>query len=177
MSTSIHCVVEYDTTFAKTTLTQSFAEFYPGVSFSGIFGLLGARHHSEADMMVPKRGRPDKAGWMLDRMDSALVVRGMLEREVSQDGMAIPEDEADEWIRLRSVWIDDWHGKFRRISHPDMHSVNWLTASELESAVDAAQRLAPRALLGGYRAIVAAMRALEENETVVAVRFCYCFDN
>ncbi len=179
MSTSIHCVVEYDQSFGVgSSHTQSFGQFYPGVSFSNIFGLLGARHHHEADTMVPKRGRPDKAGWMLDRMDSALVVRGMAEREVSRDGTAITADEADEWIRLGSEWIDDdWHGKYRRISDPDMHSVNWITASELESVVETAQRLAPKALLGGYRAIVAAMRAMMENETIEQVRFCYCFDN
>jgi hypothetical protein len=191
MSTSIHASIEYTTKISPNAV-MSFAEVCPGVSgFSNIFGALGVRDGGKS--AVPKRGYPRTPdgkyiadlGWIADRQLTCLVVNDMLEDEQSSDGFAITLDKARDWIARGLAtalpeahsWADVGGGnpysKYWRITDPDIHSVNWITADELEKAIEAAGN----GYLHGYWAALAAMRVLEADENISMVRMVYGFDN
>jgi len=204
MSTSIHGSIEYRHTYSPIVFT--FADVNVGVSMSNIFGRLGAKHHNEARTAVPVRGWPKNGQGDLDcgsgfrTQAAALVVRGSEEagvdfdenghcREV--DGLVITEEAAEKWLASKHFsnpveWLDaDWRSNFRYISDPDIHSVNWITADELSVVIEKTSKELRTpdgregGFLGGYHAVVAAMRALEQSPSVEAssVRFIYGFDN
>jgi hypothetical protein len=189
MSRSIHASIEY-TTKLSPSIVMSFAEVCPGVSFSDIFATLGSEG---SEGVVPKRGYPrtadgkyiDDMGWIADRQLTCLVVNDLLEDEQSSDGLAITLDKARDWMARglavplpeKHSWADigggDPTSKYWRITDPDIHSVNWITADELETAIEAAGK----GHLHGYKAALAAMRTLEADESIGMVRFVYGFDN
>lgn len=188
MSTSIHASIEYST---KTSpeLVMSFAEVCPGVSFSDIFRALGV--NGEGKPAVPVRGWPMEdgfltdIGWIAARQLTVLVVNDALEDEQESDGRVVTLAKAREWmvkglstpLPERHAWSEvgggDPNSKYWRLTNPDIHSVNWISADELEKAIDAAGE----GRLSGYRAALAAMRALEADKNIVMVRFVYGFDN
>lgn len=188
MSTSIHASIEYELKISPGNV-MSFAEVAPGVSFSDIFGALGVRGGGRS--AVPKRGYPKDGeyiasmGWVAERDLTVLVDRLGHERERSQDGLCITEAEAEEYMTKYGCKplpeAHAWSGvgggnpasRWYRITQPDIHSVNWITADELEKAIEAAGN----GYLHGYRAALAAMRVLEADEHVTKVRFVYGFDN
>jgi hypothetical protein len=108
--------------------------------------------------------------------------------ETESDGTVVSFAYAQDYIdRKVSTVVPERHhtdangvvaegSDFYRITDPDIHSVNWITADELEKAVDATEKVGGY-FFAGYRAVIAAMRALEASGFVSMVRFVYGFDN
>jgi len=186
MSTSIHAVIEYQDKVSK-DIVWSLGEIHMGVSFSDIFALLGAQGHNYKRTVVPKRGWPmegDLYGLRshdADRILTLLVDPYVTERETESDGTVITETDSQYYQNLKggnaSIVLSDRYTGMRdyrwyRISDPDIHSVNWITADELEVAVNATS-----GHLYAYRAAIAAMRVLAADESIEWVRLIYGFDN
>lgn len=196
MSTSIHAAIEYREKDIH-NIVWDFAEVSLGVSFSTIFARLGAKGHTYKPTVVPTRGFPmadkvhiDELSTSVTRQMTMLVDRHATDRVRESDGVCITQAEAERFLALKhgssrilpGEYGSDSEGnliesfQFYRIQNPDVHSVNWITASELDNAVnmtekDGGGRLSP------YRAAVAAMRILEADEGIEMVRFVYGFDN
>jgi hypothetical protein len=171
-------------------MVMSFGSVHPGVSFSSIFVRLGGQKSKDKKAVVPLRGWPmagefiDDTGWIADRDLTLLVVRGSTEREVESDGTCITEAEAERFMNLKynpSILLpsemDSPTYKYYRIQNPDIHDVNWITTDELEHAVKVVETVDDGGFLVGYKAAIAAMRALEADPGVEMVRFLYGFDN
>lgn len=193
MSTSIHASIEYLLRHNDESpgVRMSYAEIVPGVSFSNIFEALGVG--DTRLRAVPKRGFPrtangeyvDDMGWIAERELTNLVVvnetYGEDGTEQESDGRCVAGWKAREWIAKGMTeilpeahnWPIDPTSPYGRIRDPDIHSVNWITADELEKAIAAAGN----GYLAGYKAAVAAMRILETEKHIRDVRFVYGFDN
>lgn len=175
MSTSIRGVVEYQDISVPTIQWDLGEVFFPS-TYSNIQGYLGMWADEGKKSLVPLRGYP-KDGYGstgVHRVFTALVVRGQvssIEHEV--DGATISEAEAERWLNLGAVWLDDeWHGEYRRISDVDMRGVNWITADEYEKVLDRVMKDNPKTQLGTHRAVLASMRSLE-SDGYKGVRFVY----
>ena len=186
MSTSIHASIEYR---IHGSTTMSFAEVSPGTSYSTIFERLGNERNPKA--VVPLRGWPmdgeyiDDMGWVAQKQLTCLVVRSQTEaRDNEGDGVCISPTEAQRYLSLPGGYSkvlperynDPETSEYWRISDPDIHDVNWITANELEVAL-AKVREDGGGYLAGYDATLAAMRALEADDRLSHVRLVYGFDN
>lgn len=211
MGADIHGSIEYsDWVDEKTgdfTLVMSFAKLSLPRDYI-MFGALGYRGRDlEKYLSVPLNGWPrsragniGRMGWTFQADATVLVVRdavagkdGYSERGYlrESDGQCITPGLAKEYLRYGSQWLDDdYHHslatdspEYRRMSDPDIHSVNWCTTKDLAKAISAARRFKAKEYGGGgswdheYRAVLASMRELEKDTNKKMVRFIYGFDN
>lgn len=177
MSTSIRGVVEYADILGD--IKWDLGEVYFPSSMTNIQEYLGM--HGSKKRLVPLRGRPEEghgrkgtsSGY--DALFTALVLRGKQAADVAfdehgtyqeADGLCITEETAERWLAIKSgnaVWLDEWHGDFRRISDPDMQDVNWIKSFEYRVVLERLLENHPGInTLGPHFATLAAMETLEQ---------------
>lgn len=160
MGCDIHCYIEY-----REKDSGRWRDFggriNPGRNYAVFERMAGVR--GDTAMFEP-RGLPENISHA-SQNDSRLYI--------TNDGAGDDEcskENADRWIKSGcSKLVDE-----KWVTNPDWHSHSWLTAQELESAVDAAQDKYGQSAQE-YRAIIAAMRCFEELGYVSRVVFW--FDN
>lgn len=154
----------------------------PGRDY-GLFGYIaGVRH--EVEPVVPLRGYPADAGYSAQH-DNHLLIND----EYGKDGDGwCTEEQARNWVKSGCskripAKRDEKNQPMGadKVTHPDWHSHTWLTADELERAINAIESDAQRMKWPNskvdveYHGVIGAMRAMEAKGR--EVRAVIWFDN
>lgn len=162
MGCDIHCYVEYKR--KDSTHWNSFGErINPGRNYT-LFGLLAGVRGDDSPLYAV-RGIPSDMGyyaasdyWLYISHDSK-----------DQEGNCSPE-QAEKYIQYGSHYSAD----STRVSHPDWHSHSWLSITEFATVLDRYHTIPLHPSAVEYRALLAAMRVLNEEYDV---RIVFWFDN
>lgn len=162
MGCDIHCYVDYKR--KDSTHWNSFGErINPGRNYT-LFGLL-AGVRGENSPYYPVRGIPSDIGycassdyWLYISHDSK-----------DQERNCSPE-QAEKYIQYGSHYNEDR----TLVSHPDWHSHSWLSITEFATVLDRYHTIPLHPSAIEYRALLAAMRVLNEEYDV---RIVFWFDN
>lgn len=146
-----------------------------------MFGVLAGVRVDDAKLFEPK-GMPDGALGYRTAEDYWCHVAPEAHPEWADGDDWITLDQATRWVEQgSSVGENDEHGRLRRVSGPDWHSHSWLTADELERALDHYRTVAPKYwpqdadVPAEWIATLAAMRAFEAAGQ--RTRIVFWFDN
>lgn len=174
MGADVHMYVEYN---SKERLPHANPAFNSWRSFGdrinpgrnyNLFGLLaGVRCEGE---IFAVRGLPENLGWSANG-DSTLYIT-----ESGDDDGCCTLGQAESYEKWGSTIHKDANGKPTKVDHPDWHSHSWLTVDELQQVFDAYFTKHGQNVGVEYRALLSAMRALE-NEGKNDVRVVFWFDN
>lgn len=142
----------------------------PGRNYQ-MFGALAGVRCKQPKGMVPPRGMPPDPAWC-SQEDNLLYV--------NEDGRSDPrrvgyctKEYAELWVRNG---ISEWVKDKQAVTHPDWHTHSWLTTKEYAAAVEYVESVYGKlALDTGYRAVLAAMKAFEDDG--ISARIVFWFDN
>jgi len=139
----------------------------PGRNYN-LFGLLaGVRGDGE---IFEVRGLPENLGWSASGDATLYITEGS-----DEDGCCTLA-KAESYVQWGSTIYKDANGKPVKVDHPDWHSHSWLTVDEFQQVLDAYVSHFDQPVGLEYRALLAAMRALED-EGKNDVRLVFWFDN
>ena len=142
----------------------------PGRNYA-MFGMLSQGVRSDfSNGMVPK-GLPEVLGF--NAHDDAFMY---ISDTPDEDGNTTTLEKAINW---GGKIINDINGKPRWTENPNWHSHSWLTTEEYEKALDNYAALSKDESWGyplEYRALLAAMKALEHGGETIA-RVVFWFDS
>lgn len=157
MGCDIHCYIENQQSGSDHWFGFG-GRINPGRNYSAFARLAGVRNYEEVKPVAEPRGRVVDGSWD-SKGDDALYIT-----ESSGEGNCTPEDAA-RWVASGDAQYTNDQKNF--VTHPDHHSHSWVTPDEWEQATKESGC--------EYRAMLAAMRSLE-NEGC-KVRVVFWFDN
>jgi hypothetical protein len=163
MGCDIHCYVEYKDRSGSTHWNSFGERINPGRDYQLFALLAGVR--GEGEPLYPVRGVPAGLGYYAS-IDYWLYI--------SDD---YPDSEgccSTETAHAYAIDGSHYSEDKSRISNPDWHSHSWLTTAEYNNCLDACDQLPYHYSLVEYRALLAAMRSLENTHDV---RMVFWFDN
>lgn len=167
MGCDIHLYVEHRRNERGPSATWSTfgGRFNPGRDYR-MFGTLAGVRGGTA--MIPPRGIPSDLACSAEG-DWWLYITETPGEEY------VTAETAAKYHSCGSAYKNDRAGKPTWIQHPDWHSASWVTCAELEQAVESAEHEHSYKVYSEYRAVLAAMKSLEESghET----RAVFWFDN
>lgn len=139
-----------------------------------MFGVLAGVRVSGVQLFEPK-GMPDGPLGHRTSEDYWLYVAPESHPEWADDDRWVSLEQAERWVENgSSVGEKDDAGRLRRVSGPDWHSHNWLTADELEQALEHYKMVSADAP-PEWAAMLASMRAFEAAD--YQTRVVFWFDN
>lgn len=173
MGCDIHAYVEYvafkshdDTDYWKCLISNAGSRDY---TFFSLLADCGRGYHSP---VIPNRGFPEG--------ECSYVVREAYYLQVS-DEFADHEgyvsiEQADSWVKSGLSQEVATSGSTRLVTHPDWHSVSWLTYEEFAQVIATWLTLAPDYMYDPeWDAMLVAMRTLEDRGH--KTRLVFWFDN
>jgi hypothetical protein len=186
MGCDIHCYVEY-TNKKDDDATSEWRSFLPRVNPGRdylLFANIAGVRVDNINPVVELRGVPEDAGWRA-KWDNYYIIN-------DEDAERCEDHDENRYVRLATAkeWESYGYSKIvygtgksdPYIQSPDHHSHTWLTVDELEEALNRTDNHPERSKSLGfgkvdaeYRALVAAMRVLEENG--FRTRMVIWFDN
>lgn len=159
MGCDIHMVIEYRDEHRREWCAFT-GPLNPGRNYALFSRLAGVRNYEGVDPAIPPRGRPSNLSWTAAR---ALTMTVVPDERGGGDHVVI-RSKAEYWVASKSSeWVDENH-----ISHPDLHSISWMSADEFEAAIHGARELE-------YGAVLAALRYFESRGC--EARVIFWFDN
>ena len=146
-----------------------------------LFGYI-AGVRSDVAPVVEQRGFPNDPAWTT-KSENHLYINDKYANEGDEE--YVTEAEAQSWVKSgcsKMIYARrDENGVAQgsdQVTHPDWHSHTWLTADELEKAIELANVEYQKGNWGKvniqYEALLAAMRTLEKEDDV---RVVIWFDN
>lgn len=165
MGCDIHAYVEYKNKESGSQWSSFGDRINPGRNYH-LFGMLAdVRNYEEVTPVASGRGMPDDAAWGT-KVDNEIRIS-----DHDGDGCCTL-DQAMHYSKAYEcrIVLDD-NGKPRAVTHPDWHSHSWCTPDELELVL----RKLGDTYDVEYRALLAAMRSLENDGNIV--RLVFWFDN
>ena len=166
MGCDIHLFVEYKKP-GWDSWSNFGSQFRLGRHYGVFTSLAGVRSYGdEVKPVAQLRGIPDGIGYRT-RGDYLYFVC----ENPNEDSNETDKERADKWVAGgSSVWSGDRH-----VTDPDAHSMSWLTPDEYDQAIN--YSLEGRVIHDreDYRALLAAMRSLEQSG--YEVRTVFWFDN
>jgi len=175
MGADVHMYVEYN---SKERLPHANPVLNSWRGFGGrinpgrdywMFALLADVRGSGA--LIEPRGLPENLGWQ-SQSDNRLYISDTNGDDEGNCTLA----QAQSYALHGSTIINDNEGKPTWVTHPDWHSHSWLTVDEFQQVLEAYERKTKHKAGLEYRALLAAMRAIED-EGKNDVRLVFWFDN
>lgn len=166
MGCDIHLFIEYrNSKKARRWESLSFREMDLHRNYRTFAAMAGVmlRDDSNVDFQPP-RGLPKGcSNWVRGRNELLVV-----DRNIHIGGGEVSRADAEAWINRGLSKCTNADRAY--ITHPDWHSHSWLSPDEYQRALEAAENPLP-----DYRAVLAALRSLEQSGC--EARVVFWFDN